>query len=144
MNINIEIIRRKSPFGLATLLGVIALSSGAVAQTTRKGNPYRPAGASYQIYGDQGIDSSNLTGKSGFATQVNTDFEMTPSIGVTYQQGNKLVDFGIGLYKDASNATQSTGLTIKCDSADMAYSASVTVLDLDSKVVATGSKPTNM
>lgn len=130
----------RSPLALVVLASATVLSAGASAQTLH-GNPYRPTGANYQIFASQGIDASTPLGKSGFGTQVNTDFEFTPSIGVTYEQANKLVNFGIGLYKDSANQTQSTGLTVKYDAAINAYSGSVTVMDFDLKSDATGFKP---
>lgn len=141
MNLTSAITRRQScPLGLAMAIIGTAVSAGASAQTLQ-GNPYRPTGANYQIFASQGIDASTPLGKSGFATQVNTDFEVTPSIGVAYEKGSNLVNFGLGLYKDAANQTQSTGLTVKYDSAIMAYSGSVTVMDFDLKTGATGFLP---
>src|SRR6201989_3030283 len=101
------------PLGLtvcaAALLAVASSASAVVLQ----GNPYTPAGANFSIVGLQGIDASSPLGKTGFATQVNTDFEFTPSIGVSYDTGGgKLTDFGLGLYQNAAKATQSTGLRI--------------------------------
>jgi hypothetical protein len=105
------------------------------AGVTHHGNPFVPAGANFQIVGLQGIDASTPTGKTSFSPQVNTDFEFTPSIGVSWDQGNgHLTDFGIGLYSDAAHTVQSTGLEILYNQPVLASSVTITVQDFDIKV----------
>ena len=78
-----------------------------------QGNPYTPPGADFDIFALQGIDSTHTFGDSSFHPQVNTDFEFTPSIGVSYDQGNgNLHDFGLGLYQNSQHNTFSTGLNV--------------------------------
>jgi len=126
--------------GLAAFATVATLAISASA-TERVGNPFTPDGADFSIFGVQGISLTNPLGASGFNTQVNTNFEFTPSIGVTYDQGNgKLKDFGIGLYSDSAKQTQSTGLMIKYNTAVTASSAVFTVEDFDIDAKATGFK----
>lgn len=113
-----------------------AASSSAV---TRLGNPFRPAGANFDITGIQGIDASTPLGTSNGA-QVNKDFEFTPSIGVTYTNNGKLTDFGLGLYQDNSG-THSTGLRINYDTLVKASSITITVEDFDIDTKATFFNP---
>jgi hypothetical protein len=97
-----------------------------------QGNPYVPTGANFQIVGLQGIDAAHPLGQSGFQTQVNTDFEFTPSIGVSYDTGNgTLKDFGLGLYQDAAHNTFSTGLRTNYNTLVDAASVTITVEDFD-------------
>jgi hypothetical protein len=104
----------------------------------RQGNPFSPTGADFQIVALQGIDSSSMLGKTGFAPQVNMNFEFNPSIGVTYDNGSgKLTDFGLGLYANAAHQTQSTGLQIQYDAPVLASSVKITVEDFDLKSNAT-------
>jgi hypothetical protein len=105
-----------------------AASSSAV---TLLGSPFRPAGASFQISAAQGINSSHPTGDNSFSPQVNQDFEFPGSTGVSYQQGGKLTDFGLGLYNDASNNIVSTGLRINYDQLVSASSVTITLEDFD-------------
>jgi hypothetical protein len=127
----------------AGILGVSALLSFSHAQAAviRQGPTYTPTGADFTISALQGIDSSTPFGKSGFAPQVNNNFEFTPSIGVTYDKGGTLTDFGLGLYADASGQTQSTGLKITYGQAVLASSISITVEDFDIKTGVTGFNP---
>ena len=107
----------------------------ASASVIRQGSSYSPTGSDFSIVALQGIDPSEQLGQSGFNPQVNNNFEFDPSIGVTYDQGGgHLTDFGLGLYKDSSNATQSTGLRVNYNSAVDASSVSVTVEDFDVKL----------
>src|SRR5258708_34301257 len=84
--------------GASAFAASLALSAGASAsQVQRVGNNYSPTGSDFSISALQGIDSSNVLGTSG--AQVNLNFEMNPSIGVTYDSGNgQLTDFGLDLY----------------------------------------------
>ncbi len=101
---------------------------------TLQGNPFTPPDANYQIYALQGVDSSHPLGLTGFSPQVNTDFEFTPSIGVSYDKGGgQLKDFGLGLFKGSDNAVFSTGLNILYNNPVDAYSVSLTVQDFDIK-----------
>jgi hypothetical protein len=121
---------------LAVLLaaGALFVISSSANGVMLQGNPYVPAGADFQIFALQGIDSSNPTGHSGFSPQVNTDFEFTPSIGVSYDQGGgSLKDFGIGLYNNSSNQVGSTGLNIRYNQMVDAASVTITVEDFDLK-----------
>ncbi len=114
-----------------TVASLLALTSNAPAAVIREGPSYRPTGANYQIFAAQGIDPSTPLGKTGFNPQVNRNFEINPSIGVTYDKGNGLTDFGLGLYKNAAGVTQSTGLNIQFDSSVIASSVIFTVADFD-------------
>jgi MYXO-CTERM domain-containing protein len=125
-------------FSAAALLGL----SCAHAAVIRQGPTYTPSGADFTISALQGIDSSNPLGQSGFAPQVNNNFEFTPSIGVSYDKGNgQLTDFGLGLYAGANNTTESTGLKITYGQAVTASSISITVEDFDIKSTANGFNP---
>jgi hypothetical protein len=115
---------------LALLLASVA-SSPAV---TLLGSPFRPSGASFTISAAQGINSSHPTGDSSFSPQVNQDFEFPGALGVSYQKSGGLTDFGLGLYNDASNNVNSTGLRINYDQLVKASSVSVTLEDFDIKV----------
>jgi len=100
---------------------------------------YRPAGDDFTITALQGIDASNLSGNSAL---VNLDFEMNPSIGVTYDQGGKLKDFGIGLYQTGHNGSvESTGLSVNYDTLVKASSANLTVEDFDISSLTSEFKP---
>jgi hypothetical protein len=126
---------------IAAAFAVSANSFAGPGGVTLQGNPYTPAGANFSIYAAQGIDASHPTGTSGYATQVNTNFEFTPSIGVSYDTGGgKLTDFGIGLYAGSSKQAESTGLNVKFNSLTNASSASVTVMDFDIQSAAAGFK----
>ena len=119
----------------ASLLTVSSTASAVVVH----GPTYTPPGADFQIVGLQGIDSSTPLGKSGFQTQVNTDFEFTPSIGVSYDTGGgTLKDFGLGLYTNSASQVQSTGLRINYNTLVDAASVTITVEDFDIKTGATG------
>ncbi len=113
---------------------VSTLSAGVILQ----GPSYSPAGSNFTIVALQGIDSTDTLGQAGFTPQVNNNFEFTPSIGVSYEQGGKLTDFGLGLYQDASKVTQSTGVRINYNAPVDPFSLSVTVQDFDIKGNATG------
>lgn len=116
--------------------------TGPLRAVTLQGNPFTPTGSDFQIFALQGIDSSTPTGKTGFNPQVNTDFEFTPSIGVSYDKGNgSLTDFGLGLYYNSAQQVQSTGLHIQYNQSVNAYSVSITVMDFDIKSGATFFNP---
>ena len=119
---------------------LIVLSASASAQTQRVGASYSPTGSDYTVTALQGIDSSNPNGQSAI---VNLDFEMKPSIGVTYDQGGgKLKDFGIGLYSSGHNGpVESTGLAVTYDTLVTASSATLTVEDFDIHSLTSGFKP---
>jgi len=131
---------KKSTMGFAAL-AVAALFGAASSQAAviEQGNPYVPAGANFQIFGLQGVTPSTPLGLSGFNTQVNTNFEFTPSIGVSYDTGGaKLTDFGLGLYQPSGGAIQSTGLKIQYNQLVSASSITFTVEDFDIDGKATG------
>lgn len=108
------------------------LSSAAPSSAvTRLGNPFRPAGANFNISAVQGIDAANPTGANTGSPQVNQDFEFPNTIGVTYDKGGQLTDFGLGLYSAANNAVASTGLRITYDTLVKASSITITVADFD-------------
>jgi hypothetical protein len=111
---------------LALLLASVASSPA----TTLLGSPFRPAGANFDISSVQGINSSSPTGTAG-GSQVNQGFEFPDGIGVSYNQGGKLTDFGLGLYADSNNNTASTGLRINYDSLVKASSITITLEDFD-------------
>lgn len=114
---------------IAVLLFCVASNLSAV---TLQGNPFTPSGSdNFQIFAVQGVDTSNPLGLDGFSPQVNTDFEFTPSIGVSYDTGGgQLKDFGIGLFQ-SGNSTFSTGLNIRYNQPVDAFSVSITVMDFD-------------
>lgn len=116
----------------ALLAGVLAIaSSNASAAVDRVGNPANPPiFTGGDIFARQGINPSSPLG-TAVGAQVNRNFEYQNSIGVTYSVGNKLTDFGIGLYQDASKATQSTGLEVLYHQPVIASSATATVEDFD-------------
>jgi hypothetical protein len=122
---------KRGLFGIV-MIALIALFGSSANAVLLVGNPFTPAGANFQIIGLQGINSSNPLGATGFEPQVNNNFEFTPSIGVSYDQGGgKLKDFGLGLYSDSSKQTVSTGLQIQYNSMVNASSVSIVVEDFD-------------
>jgi hypothetical protein len=121
---------RGLPGALIALL--LFCAAGNLSAVTLQGNPFTPPGADFQIVALQGVDASNPFGISGVSPQVNTDFEMQPSIGVSYQDSDgKLKDFGLGLFQDKQKNTFSTGLNIQYNKPVDAFSVSVTVMDFD-------------
>ena len=123
----------------AGALFVVSSSANAVLL---QGNPFIPAGADFQIFALQGIDSSTPTGKTGFSPQVNRDFEFAGATGVSYDRGNgQLTDFGLGLYFNAQQQVQSTGLNIQFNGLVNASSVNITVEDFDIKLGATFFNP---
>ena len=123
----------------AGALFVVSSSANAVLL---QGNPFIPAGADFQIFALQGIDSSTPTGKTGFSPQVNRDFEFAGATGVSYDRGNgQLTDFGLGLYFKAQQQVQSTGLNIQFNGLVNASSVNITVEDFDIKLGATFFNP---
>lgn len=117
------------------LCAVSLLSVSTASAVVLQGNPYVPTGANFQIFGLQGIDAAHPLGQSGFQTQVNTDFEFTPSIGVSYDTGGgHLTNFGLGLYQDSAHNTFSTGLRTVYNSLVDAASVTITVEDFDIKL----------
>lgn len=135
MRTNIENPRVLPAALIAVLLLTVTCRLSAV---TLEGNPFTPSGSSnFQIFALQGIDSSHLFGDNNFSPQVNTDFEFTPSIGVSYDNGNGgVTNFGLGLYQ-AGNNTFSTGLNIRYNQPVDAFSVTITVMDFDIKSGAT-------
>jgi hypothetical protein len=116
----------------AAALMTVSTASSAVI---RQGPTYTPTGADFTIVALQGIGASDPLGQSGVNPQVNNNFEFSPSIGVTYDQGNNhLTDFGLGLYQDSSHATQSTGLRVNYNAPVDAASVTITVEDFDIKL----------
>jgi hypothetical protein len=115
----------------ALLAGLFfSVSSIANAGVTRHGSPFIPSGANFSITALQGINGSPLGGTG--SPEVNTDFEFTPSIGVTIDQGGgKKKDFGIGLYEDSAHNIQSTGLEVLFNQPILASTATATVEDFD-------------
>ena len=126
-------IDRNFPVALPLLAAAAFLFASSQAQAVfLRGQPYTPAGADYSIFAVQGIDASNPQGQSGFNPQVNGDFEFPGSTGVSYDNGSgKLTDFGIGLYNNAQNQVQSTGLNIQYNQLVDPNSVTVTVEDFD-------------
>jgi hypothetical protein len=125
--------------GLALCAASLALISSTASAVVLRGNPYVPTGANFQIVGLQGIDAAHPLGQSGLQTQVNTDFEFTPSIGVSYDTGNgTLKDFGLGLYQNAAHGLESTGLRTNYNAPVLASSVTITVEDFDINSSATG------
>src|ERR1700680_5051727 len=100
----------------AAFIAVILFSvTCRLSAVTLEGNPFTPSGADYQIFAMQEVEPSNPNdGGADVHPQVNTNFEFTPSIGVSYDTGGgKLTDFGIGLYLNSKGDTESTGLKIQ-------------------------------
>ena len=122
--------------------GALVVASSSANAVLLQGNPFIPAGANFQIFALQGIDSSTPTGKTGFSPQVNRDFEFAGATGVSYDQGNgHLTDFGLGLYFNAQQQVQSTGLNIQFNGLVNASSVNITVEDFDIKLGATFFNP---
>lgn len=120
------------PLSILIALATLVSASAAVI---RQGASYSPTGADFTIVALQGVDSGDPLGASGFSPQVNNNFEFDPSIGVTYDTGGgHLTDFGLGLYQDASHATQSTGLRVNYTAPVDAASVTITVEDFDIKM----------
>ncbi|HST29541.1 MAG TPA: hypothetical protein VLK27_01735 [Chthoniobacterales bacterium] len=112
-------------------LALLLSSAASSSAVTLLGSPFRPTGANFDISAVQGINASHPTGDSSFSPQVNKDFEFPNTIGVSYQQNGQLTDFGLGLYSDANNAINSTGLHINYDSLVKASSITITLADFD-------------
>jgi hypothetical protein len=122
--------------------GALFVASSSANAVLLQGNPFVPAGADFQIFALQGIDSSTPTGKTGFSPQVNRDFEFAGATGVSYDRGNgQLTDFGLGLYFNAQQQVQSTGLNIQFNGLVNASSVNITVEDFDIKLGATFFNP---
>jgi len=114
---------------VAIFLAALSKASATVLQV---GNPYTPAGANYQIFALQGIDASSPLGKTGFSPQVDRNFEFQDSIGVAYDKGGgTLTNFGLGLYSNAQNQVQSTGLKVVYNNLVSASMVTITVEDFD-------------
>jgi hypothetical protein len=127
----------RKAIGTLFTFATFALAATPFAQT-RVGGTYTPSGANYSITAVQGIDASHQYGQSQYSPQVDLNYEMNPSIGVAYDQGDgKLKDFGIGLYTDKSKDVASTGLFIKYDSMVDANTADLVLEDFDLKSGAT-------
>ena len=105
------------------------------AATTLKGQPFRPTGATYNIFARQGIDAAHPNGDSSFTfTQVNQGFEVADGLGVSYQASvasSTLTNFGIGLYESPANVVHSTGLNIQYDNLVQASSVTIRMEDFD-------------
>jgi len=116
------------------------------AHVTRQNNVYAPPGAAnYSIVAQQGINAAHQLGDSAYTPLVNTDFEFSPSIGVTYQKVNgtkvTLTDFGIGLYKDTAGNVVSSGLEILYNVPVFASSITMQLEDFDINTSATFFNP---
>lgn len=116
----------------AVILAVgVCVGSNASAAATRLGHSYVPS-PQYSIFSLQGIDAANMFGDGNPASQVNTGLEFTGGLGVTYDPGNgHLTDFGIGLYKNATNQVKSTGLRINLTTPTDAAKVVITLADFD-------------
>jgi hypothetical protein len=147
-----QIVRKISALGVAALAlnGTLASANAQSiqvdpsapvtpsAKASLQGNPYIPAGANFKIYAQQGIDAAHPFGNSAFSPQVNTNFEFTPSIGVSYDTGKATpTDFGIGLYSPAKGMITSTGLQIVYNHLVDAASVTITLEDFDIDTKAT-------
>ena len=125
-------MKTKRNVSVALLTMALAMASQNAHATFLRGQPFTPAGASFSMTAVQGINPSQPTGATGFHPQVNGDFEFKDSIGVSYDTGGGVLkDFGLGLYSDASNNTQSTGLMITYNQLVKASSVTITVEDFD-------------
>ena len=115
--------------------GVSAIVISSANATMVQGNPYTPPGADFDIFALQGITPTNSFGDPLMHPQVNTDFEFTPSIGVSWDQGNgHLKDFGLGLFQDSAHNTFSTGMNVQYHTLVNAFSVSITLQDFDIKL----------
>lgn len=123
---------KKQLFSAAACAAVLCFASSAHAGVTRLGNPFTPTGANFTVTAVQGVDENNLTGQGG-NPQVNQDFEIAGTTGVTYDNSGKLTDFGLGLYQDSSKSTESTGIRVDYNQAVTAGSVHVTLADFDIK-----------
>src|ERR1700722_13669865 len=94
----------KRSFACTIIVCALAGFNSTASAVVEEGNPYVPAGADFQIFALQGIDSSNPTGQSSFSPQVNLDDEFADGIGVSYDAGSSggkggkgggLTDFGL-------------------------------------------------
>jgi hypothetical protein len=119
------------------IVAAVALMTASAASSAviRQGPTFSPTGSDFTIVALQGVDSGDPLGASGFSPQVNNNFEFDPSIGVTYDTGGgHLTDFGLGLYQNSSNATESTGLRVNYNAPVDAASVTITVEDFDIKL----------
>lgn len=116
----------------ALVAGVLALAISNANATVQLGNPYTPAGADYTITAKSGINSTNGSGGTSAGAQVNSDFEFKGTLGVTYTNGGKVTDFGVGIYS-SGGSTFSTGLQVMYHQPVIASSATVTLADFDLK-----------
>ena len=114
----------------ALVAGVLALVISNANATVQLGNPYTPAGADYTITAKSGINSTNGSGGTSAGAQVNSDFEFKGTLGVSYTAGNKVTDFGVGIYA-SGGSTVSTGLQVMYHQPALASSATVTLADFD-------------
>lgn len=116
-----------------------AISTENANATFLRGQPYTPTGANFSMTAVQGITPTTPTGITGVHPQVNGDFEINGSIGVSYDQGNgNLKDFGLGLYQDSAKNTFSTGMMISYNELVKASSVTITLEDFDINSGATG------
>ncbi len=119
----------------------VCVGSNASAAAKRLGHSYIPS-PDYTIFSLQGIDSTSQFGDGNPNSQVNTDFEFTGGLGVTYDPGNgHLTDFGIGLYQNTAHATKSTGMLIQLTTPAPASQITVTLADFDINATATFFNP---
>lgn len=125
--------RGRTAIMLLSAVAFLAIGSAANA-VVLLGNPFTPIGANYSIFALQGIDAANPQGTSGFSPQVNKDFEFPDAIGVSYDRGGgQLTDFGLGLYFNAQNQVQSTGMRFQFNTLVTASSLTVRLEDFDIK-----------
>jgi hypothetical protein len=135
-------LRASRRHSVALILAVaVCVCLNATAATKRLGHSYMPT-PDYTIFSIQGIDSSNLFGDGNPLSQVNTDFEFTGGIGVSYDPGTgKLTDFGIGLYQNTAHQTKSTGLLIHLTTPTDAAHVTITLADFDINATSTFFNP---
>jgi hypothetical protein len=133
---------RRQGLAAVFLASAFFISLSANGAATRHGHTYVPPGANYTIFGLQGIDTSHMFGDGSTTAQVNSGFESSEGLGVTYDPGNgKLTDFGIGLYQSTQMQTKSTGLQIQLATPTDANHLTITVEDFDLQMGATFFNP---
>jgi hypothetical protein len=124
----------------ALVAGALALVSSNASATVRLTNPFTPTGADYTITAKSGINSTNGSSGTSASAVVNQDFEFKGTLGVTYTDGGKTTDFGIGIYS-SGGSTVSTGLQFTLHQPSIASSVVATLADFDLKSTATFFNP---
>jgi hypothetical protein len=116
-------------------LGDAAVAAAKSGGIVRLGNSFTPSGSNFQITAVEGATNANPFGDGSNTAQVNQNFEVAGSTGVTYDPGTgHLTDFGLGLYQDSAHNSFSTGLHTTYNTLVFASSVTITVEDFDIKL----------